>query len=382
MTATQGTESSDKNDFDLLFAVNGLPLAGSGGSRIVVTLVNTLHKKGYRIGVISLPRETWTQVLTKDAATPWIQRLLLKLNDSTLTYRFFNPLFRFLLRSPSHFKINSNVKIMAVSDIKKYDCKAYIATNFINANQLKSFGIPLEKIILFSQIDETDGLYSGKYSDLATETYKSFPRRLFINDEVIKRFPGSKKIAMAIDLSLYRLLNPIESRIPENLVFIARKGIQKDPATAIAAMNKIHGTIPDIRILAYGNINKSDLPDFVDYYPNPSDKEIVDLLNSNSIFVTTSVLEGYPLPPLEAMACGCAVISTDSVGVREYLNHGVNGIICPTKRPDLIADSVLQLIADNPRRMEIARKGYETAMEHSYETMTNNFLKVMAEFVG
>ena len=344
--------------------------------------MNTLQTKGYKIGVISLPRETWTQVLTKDAATPWIQRLLLKLNDSTLTYRFFNPLFRFLLRSPSHFKINSNVKIMAVSDIKKYDCKAYIATNFINANQLKSFGIPLEKIILFSQIDETDGLYSGKYSDLATETYKSFPRRLFINDEVIKRFPGSKKIAMAIDLSLYRLLNPIESRIPENLVFIARKGIQKDPATAIAAMNKIHETIPDIRISAYGNINKNDMPDFVHYHQNPSDKKVVDLLNSNSIFVTTSVLEGYPLPPLEAMACGCAVISTDSVGVREYLNHGVNGIICPTKSPDLIAESVLQLIADNPRRMEIARKGYETAMEHSYENMTNNFLKAMAEFIG
>lgn len=271
---------------------------------------------------------------------------------------------------------------MAVSDIEKCDCKAFIATNFINANQLKSFGIPLEKIILFSQIDETDGLYSGKYSDLAMETYKSFPKRLFINDEVVKRFPGSKKIAMAIDLSRYRLLNSIDSRVPDNIVFIARKGIQKDPATAIAAMNKIHEANPNICISAYGDINKSDIPDFVHYHQNPSDEEVVALLNSNSIFVTTSVLEGYPLPPLEAMACGCAVISTDSVGVREYLNHGVNGIICPIKSPDLIADSVLELMADNARRMEIARKGYETAMEHSYETMTNNFLKAMAEFVG
>ena len=82
MTITQEQESSDKNDFDFLFAVNGLPLAGSGGSRIVVTLVNTLHKKGYRIGVISLPREPWTRVLNKDAAAPWFQRFFLKFNDS------------------------------------------------------------------------------------------------------------------------------------------------------------------------------------------------------------------------------------------------------------------------------------------------------------
>ena len=185
---------------------------------------------------------------------------------------------------------------------------------------------------------------------------------------------------MAIDLSLYRLLNPIDSRIPGNIIFITRTGEQKDPATAIAAMNKIHAANIDANISAYGNLNKNDLPDFVDYHPNPSDKEVVALLNSNSIFVTTSVLEGYPLPPLEAMACGCAVISTDSVGVREYLSNGVNGILCPVRNPDLIAESVLQLVSEDRRRMEIARKGYETAMEHSYEAMTDNFLKITAEF--
>ena len=381
MTTNAEQKSIKKKEFDFLFAANGLPLAGSGGARIVVTLINTLQNKGYKIGIISLPRKPWFQVLNKDVTIPWIRRVLLKLNDSPLIYRFFNHLFRFILKSPSHFKINRNVNIITVTNVKNYDCRIYIATNFINANQLKLIGIPLEKIILFSQIDETDSLYSGKYSELALETYKSFSKRLFINQDVVKRFPGSKKIGMAIDLSLYRLSNPIDSRIPGNVVFITRNGEQKDPATAIKAMNKIHAANPGANISAYGDLNKNDLPDFVDYHRNPSDKEVVALLNSNSIFVTTSVLEGYPLPPLEAMACGCAVISTDSVGVREYLSNGVNGILCPVRNPDLIAESVLKLISEDRSRIEIARKGYETAMEHSYETMTNNFLKVTVEFV-
>lgn len=380
MTITQEQESSDKNDFDFLFAVNGLPLAGSGGSRIVVTLVNTLHKKGYRIGVISLPREPWTRVLNKDAAAPWFQRFFLKFNDSPLTYRLFNPLFRYLIRSPPHLKINRTVKIIKGHDIKNYSCYMFIATNFINANQLKSLDIPLEKIILFSQIDETASLYSGKYSNFALEAYKKFPKRLFINEDVVKRFPGSKKINMAIDLSVYRLLNSIESRNPKKVIFIARSGEQKDPGTAITTMTEIHNTMNDVDICAYGNLNKKDLPDFVDYYLTPSDEDIVGLLNSCSIFVITSVLEGYSLPPLEAMACGCAVVSTDSVGVREYLNPGVNGIICPIKSPDLIAKSVLKLVTDNQERIEIANRGYKTAINHSYETMCQNFLDAINSY--
>lgn len=144
---------------------------------------------------------------------------------------------------------------------------------------------------------------------------------------------------------------------------MARTGEQKDPDTAITAMNEIRKAIPDIQISAYGNLNKSRIPDFVDYQSSPSDDEVVALLNSCSLFLQTSILEGYHLPPLEAIACGCAVISSDSVGVWEYLTLGFNGIICPVKNPD-----------------SIANRGYETAMKHSYEAMTENFFKAVADF--
>ena len=78
--------------FDFIFAVSGLPLEGSGGARIIVAIINTLQKKNYRIGILSCKREPWFRVLRRDVPLPWIQRLLLKLNDSPLTYRIFNPL--------------------------------------------------------------------------------------------------------------------------------------------------------------------------------------------------------------------------------------------------------------------------------------------------
>ena len=96
--------------------------------------------------------------------------------------------------------------------------------------------------------------------------------------------------------------------------------------------------------------------------------------------MTTSVLEGYPAPPLEAMACGCAVVSTDSIGIREYIDNEENGFICPIKNPDMVAETVIKLTLDISKRKEIALNGYKTAMNHSYDNMMNNFLKLMNEF--
>ncbi len=41
-------------------------------------------------------------------------------------------------------------------------------------------------------------------------------------------------------------------------------------------------------------------------------------MNISHIFISTSWWEGFGLPSLEAMACGCALILTDAGGVNEY----------------------------------------------------------------
>lgn len=46
--------------------------------------------------------------------------------------------------------------------------------------------------------------------------------------------------------------------------------------------------------------------------------EIAYYMNLSHIFISTSWWEGFGLPPLEAMACGCAVILSNSGGVNEY----------------------------------------------------------------
>jgi len=54
---------------------------------------------------------------------------------------------------------------------------------------------------------------------------------------------------------------------------------------------------------------------------------VYSCLQESAIFFASGYPEGCPLPPLEAMACGCLVCGFDGMGMREYVEQGVNGYV-------------------------------------------------------
>lgn len=66
------------------------------------------------------------------------------------------------------------------------------------------------------------------------------------------------------------------------------------------------------------------------------------------IFVLPSILEGFGIVLLEAMAAGIPVIATNVDGIKEVVVDGVSGILVPPKDPDAIAEAVNKLI-ENPQ---------------------------------
>ncbi|MEM3907440.1 MAG: glycosyltransferase family 4 protein [Nitrososphaerota archaeon] len=362
--------------FDFIFALNGLPIDGSGGAKIVAKLVNELHARGVKVAVMVFPRSEWAKVLDADfQGYSSISKLVQDLHDSSYLYRVMHPVLRRIRKGISNCSFIKGVKIYNARHNPIPPSEFYVATNFMNATELESLGIEKKKIILFSQVDETQKLYSHSYADKAENVYRDFANKVFINRNVADRFPPAKVIPMGIDLDNFHLSNRIDRRNINSVIFSLRKGIQKDPDTAIAAINNLHQRMPDLQINAYGNLDPKDVPGFVNYFKSPTDRKLSELLNSSAIFVLTSQLEGYPLPPLEAMACGCAVVSTDNAGIREYIIDGENGLIVPPGNPEAISDSIISLVADRDRLRYIAENGLKTALEHSYSRMTDKFLE-------
>lgn len=94
------------------------------------------------------------------------------------------------------------------------------------------------------------------------------------------------------------------------------------------------------------------LPAAATYLGRVTDAALKALYAAAAAYVFPSRYEGFGLPAVEAMACGCAVIAADIPALRETC--GAAAIYCDPQSPEGIAQTVLDLI-DDPARLAAAR---------------------------
>jgi len=89
-----------------------------------------------------------------------------------------------------------------------------------------------------------------------------------------------------------------------------------------------------------------------------------------TVFVQTSVHEGFCLPPLEAMAAGCAVVCTDAHGNRDFCRDGENCLM-PEPTPEAVAEAVRRLFEDRDLRERLIAEGKRTAAAYAWDKRTD-----------
>jgi glycosyltransferase involved in cell wall biosynthesis len=111
---------------------------------------------------------------------------------------------------------------------------------------------------------------------------------------------------------------------------------------------------------------------------NLSEQELIRAYNSSKVFVFLSELEGFGYPPLEAMACGVAVVSTNCT---EFLVDDKNCFVLPSKyQLDDIVTRVNWLLQSNSYRDENVKGGFETAKEYDIKNAVRMFECIWREF--
>ena len=92
-----------------------------------------------------------------------------------------------------------------------------------------------------------------------------------------------------------------------------------------------------------------DFPGFVE---NP-----YAFLAKANLFVLSSRNEALPTVLIEAMACGCPVVSTDCpFGPREILEYGRFGALVPVGDPEALATAMARALDEPPRRAELRKR--------------------------
>ncbi|WP_083810054.1 glycosyltransferase family 4 protein [Methanothermococcus okinawensis] len=113
---------------------------------------------------------------------------------------------------------------------------------------------------------------------------------------------------------------------------------------------------------------------FTGYVP---DEDLPALYNAADLFVYPSLYEGFGLPPLEAMACGTPVITSNTSSLPEVV--GDAGIMINPYNVDELAKAMNEVLTNEGLREELSKKGLERAKLFSWKKCAEEHLKVYEE---
>ena len=109
-----------------------------------------------------------------------------------------------------------------------------------------------------------------------------------------------------------------------------------------------------------------------------SPEELAAVFGSVDVVVTASWFESFPLPPLEAMACAAAVLTTRE-GTEDYAIDRVNALVVPGRDAAALAGGIAELAGDGDLRAALAAAGPQTAARFTWSAGFAAFQRCLDE---
>ena len=104
-----------------------------------------------------------------------------------------------------------------------------------------------------------------------------------------------------------------------------------------------------------------------------SDEDLAILYQQAEAFVFPSLSEGFGLPGLEAMACGCPVIASNATCLPEIYDNAAL-YFNPLKVTD-IAQKIVRLVEDTRLRKDLIKKGHQQVKKYSWQKMAKEVIR-------
>jgi hypothetical protein len=187
-------------------------------------------------------------------------------------------------------------------------------------------------------------------------------------------------IPNGLDHTMFRLCNPITGRGKRLAMAYFPWLAWKGSAEGLAAIEIAKRKYPDLAVTFFSISRRPrSLPRWIEYRRDPPQRALIeDIYNRSSIFVCPSWSEGSAAPPMEAMACGCALAATDIPAIHEHATHGATALLSPARDPQSLANNIIRLLGDEDFRAELARAGNEHIRSFTWERSTTRLEKFLA----
>lgn len=163
------------------------------------------------------------------------------------------------------------------------------------------------------------------------------------------------------------LYNPHPNKAPENM---------------LAVLRDCRKRWPDVPQRVFSTEARPEGLEHVEFTRLPSVDEARGIYNQSKVWLLTSRTEGLPGVVLEAMACGCVVVSTDNEGSLEILRDGENGVIIPVDDNSAQVEAVGKVLANEPLRKLLETGAQTTIQEFTWERAADRMEAFLQDLPG
>ena len=181
------------------------------------------------------------------------------------------------------------------------------------------------------------------------------------------------KINPAIDLNIFYPLKRKENSCVGILAMNRSSTVRRGSRILLESLKIVKERYPDVDIQLFGERAYDAGFDF-EFLGRLSHSELADYYRKTDIYVDTSSFHGFGRPGVEALACGCALVSTDSGRVREYAIDGENCLLVRAGDSEDVAEKIMKLIKDQQLRETLRRNGIQTVQEYAEHIPARQFM--------
>lgn len=315
----------------------------SGGVRLILGYAHRLNKKGHKVTVVSPQHPSlkrflmnffgykpdWTEVSGKIKYVPSFEEIFIPDGDVVVATAWQTAPF------VASYSPRKGRKLYLFMHYERLD-----VDNF-------TYKLPLFKIVISSCLQKT-------------------LKEKFGEDSVL--------IRAAID---HKVFYPIREgyNLNKRICMLYHPAKWKGVADGLKAFEIVRERCPEIRLVMFGAREKKNNIE-CEYYFKPSDKKLREIYNSCDIFLCPSWKEGFGLPSAEAMACKCALVTTDNGGCRDYAIHEKTALVSSPKNPELLAENLMKLLGDESLLKKIAQNGYEHIKQFTWDEAIRKIEKI------
>jgi glycosyltransferase involved in cell wall biosynthesis len=213
----------------------------------------------------------------------------------------------------------------------------------------------------FYFVQHYESLYHGQ-AEAVDATYRLPLRKIVIStwlrDVMRERFASEAEVLVTpVDPMLFHAVPVTVATSRPRVLMLHHDYAWKGTADGFETVARVRRHVPGLYLVGFGLTVPRGPAGYDEFHADLPQDKLAALYSGCEIYLCPSWDEGLGMPPMEAMACGAALVTYDNGGCRDYARDGETALVARRRDVGDLALKLERLVTDAELRARIASAG-------------------------